>query len=133
MYYYHNIATGNSQWDYPTDISQQAQQQQQQQQHATIIQAPTAAPIVVSHATNAVFPVSQVVVMPPHIMPMMSMAAAGYIHATSGMMIAAPSMSEPTTTTLSAAATALVSPAHGFSRNPIPSESSKRKGMVFGW
>lgn len=100
MYYYNNVTTGNSQWEYP-DASQ----------HATVVSLPT------SHASS--YPSSQVLVMQPHMIPMMN-ATPDY---TGGMMVSN-AMNEAST--MSASAASLVSPAHGFSREPIPSETKKR-------
>lgn len=119
MYYYNNLTTGASQWDYPVTDQQQLQQQQ-----------PTIASV--SHATSATaaaFQAAQVMVMQqPHLMPMMNIAAAASVYPHAPMMMAAPAIA----TSLTTAVASLVSPSLGFSssRDQLHTDAKKRSGKT---
>lgn len=96
MYYYHNTMTGESQWEYPEVSTQVSMQHTQMSYAASYMQAAMVAPMI--------NPMAMAYMDPTQIMP----AAVDKSLA------------------ISASAASLVSPAHGFSREPIPKESKKR-------
>lgn len=111
MYYYYHAATGTSQWDYPTVM----------QQPLTAQPLQPAFPDYQYQTPHMALPTAEIQLMSTENEPS-ELERSGY---------ATPPQPPPETTststsmTLSATAASLVSPAHGFSRDPIPDKNSK--------
>lgn len=90
--------TGESQWEYPEVSTQVSMQHTQMSYAASYMQAAMVAPMI--------NPMAMAYMDPTQIMP----------------------VAVDKSLAISASAASLVSPAHGFSREPIPKESKKRTG-----